>query len=229
MIESQNHLTQLLCLTAMEIPATLDADSIRDEKVKVLRSVGPLKLENAVFGQYSGYLQEPGVPHDSTTATYMLLRLEVNNWRWQGVPFFLSTGKRLSRRLTQISVRFRCPPVQLFQPYSCSSITSNQLVITLQPQEGFDLHFEVKTPAQEIQLQTQRLSFRYADVFGLLPEAYETLLLDVMTGDQTLFVRGDEAETSWRIYSPFLDLKVKPHIYEKGSWGPDEGASLRIR
>jgi glucose-6-phosphate 1-dehydrogenase len=225
----QNHLTQLVCLTAMEIPASLDADSIRDEKVKVLRSISPLKLENAVFGQYLGYLEEPGVPADSTTATYIALRLEVNNWRWQGVPFVLRTGKRLSRRLTQISVRFRCPPVQLFHPYRCSSITSNRLVMTLQPQEGFDLHFEVKSPAQEIQLQTQRLSFRYADVFGQLPEAYETLLLDVMTGDQTLFVRGDEAESSWRVYEPFLEKNAKPFTYEKGSWGPEEGISLEFQ
>jgi glucose-6-phosphate 1-dehydrogenase len=222
----QNHLTQLLCLTAMEIPATLDADSIRDEKVKVLRSIAPLKIENAIFGQYSGYLGEPGVPDDSNTATYAAFRLNVNNWRWQGVPFLLRTGKRLSRRLTQISVRFHCPPIQLFQPYRCGTITSNRLIMTLQPQEGFDLHFEVKSPGQEIRLQTQRLNFRYADAFGDLPEAYETLLLDVMTGDQTLFVRGDEAEHSWRIYAPFLERPLEPYRYEKGSWGPDEALAL---
>jgi glucose-6-phosphate 1-dehydrogenase len=222
----QNHLTQLLCLTAMEIPAALDADSIRDEKVKVLRSILPLQPEDAVFGQYTGYLEEPGVSPDSRTETYAAIRLEVANWRWQGVPFLLRTGKRLSRRLTQISVRFRCPPVQLFHPYECSEITSNRLVITLQPQEGFDFHFEVKSPGQEIQLQTQRLHFRYADAFGPLPEAYETLLLDIMTGDQTLFVRGDEAESAWKIYAPFLDKRPNLHSYEACSWGPDGGSRL---
>ena len=222
----QNHLTQLLCLTAMEIPAALDADSIRDEKVKVLRSIPPLQPEDAVFGQYSGYQEEPGVSPDSRTDTYAAIRLEVANWRWQGVPFLLRTGKCLSRRLTQISVRFRCPPVQLFHPYECSEITSNKLVITLQPQEGFDFHFEVKSPGQEIQLQTQRLHFRYAEAFGPLPEAYETLLLDIMTGDQTLFVRGDEAEGAWKIYAPFLDKRPRLYSYQAGSWGPDEAGAL---
>ena len=217
----QNHLTQLLCLTAMEVPATLDADAIRDEKVKVLRSIPPLQLQNSVFGQYGGYLTEAGVSHDSGTETYVALRLEVANWRWQGVPFLLRTGKRLSRRLTQIAVQFRCPPVQLFHPYKCCEITSNKLVITLQPEEGFDLHFEVKSPGQEIQMKTQRLNFRYADAFGPLPEAYETLLLDIMTGDQTLFVRGDEAEHAWKIYTPFLEQRPQLHSYQPGSWGPD--------
>jgi glucose-6-phosphate 1-dehydrogenase len=210
----------------MEIPASLDADSIRDEKVKILRSIALPRSEDAVFGQYSGYLEESGVPSDSRTATYAALRLEINNWRWQGVPFLLRTGKRLSARLTQISVRFRCPPIQLFHPYECSEITSNRLVITLQPQEGFDLHFEVKSPGQEIALQTQRLHFRYAEAFGPLPEAYETLLLDVMTGDQTLFVRGDEAENAWKVYEPFLKRSPKPYSYPKGSWGPDEAKVL---
>lgn len=222
----QNHLTQLLCLTAMEIPAALDADSIRDEKVKVLKSIALPDFEDAVFGQYSGYLQEVGVRADSKTPTYAAIRLEVNNWRWQGVPFLLRTGKRLSRRLTQISVRFRCPPVQLFHPYQCSEITSNRLVITLQPEEGFDLHFEVKSPGQEIELQTQRLHFRYAEAFGPLPEAYETLLLDVMSGDQTLFVRGDEVEGAWKVYSPFLEQDPEVYSYQAGSWGPAKTESL---
>jgi glucose-6-phosphate 1-dehydrogenase len=116
--------------------------------------------------------------------------------------------------------------VQLFHPHRCCEITSNRLVITLQPQEGFDLHFEVKSPGQEIELQTQRLHFRYAEAFGPLPEAYETLLLDVMAGDQTLFVRGDEAEGAWRIYAPFLESKPEPYSYQQGSWGPKEAEAL---
>jgi len=222
----QNHLTQLLCLTAMEIPATLDADSIRDEKVKVLRSIPELSFKDAVFGQYEGYVDEPGVAADSQTETYAEIQLEVANWRWQGVPFTLRTGKRLVRRLTQISVKFHCPPVQLFGSNRCQDIASNKLVITLQPQEGFDLHFEVKSPGQEIQLQTQRLHFRYAEAFAPLPEAYETLLLDVMTGDQTLFVRGDEAETAWKMYAPFLEAEPPLLSYPAGSWGP-EGSGTR--
>ncbi len=222
----QNHLTQLLCLTAMEIPATLDPNSVRDEKVKVLRSIPPLRSEQAVFGQYAGYREEEGVSPHSETETYAAIRLEIANWRWQGVPFLLRTGKRLARRLTQISVRFRCPPVQLFNPYKCSEITSNKLVITLQPREGFDLHFEVKSPGQQILLQTQRLQFRYAEAFGPLPDAYETLLLDIVTGDQTLFVRGDETEGAWKIYSPFLDKSPKPHLYKAGGWGPEATTDL---
>jgi glucose-6-phosphate 1-dehydrogenase len=225
----QNHLTQLLCLTAMEVPASMEADAIRDEKVKVLRSIPTLQPGAAVFGQYSGkngqangYLEEPGVKADSKTETFVAVRLEVANWRWQGVPFLLRTGKRLKRRLTQITVQFRCPPVQLFQPFKCHEIGSNRLVITLQPQEGFDLHFEVKSPGQEVQMQTQSLHFRYDEAFGRLPEAYETLLLDVMTGDQTLFVRSDETEAAWRLYTPLLEEQPKLYDYASGSWGPEE-------
>ena len=210
----QNHLTQLLCLTAMEVPATMEADPIRDEKVKVLRSIPTLRPSNAVFGRYivsdgltNSYLDEPGVSQESTTETFVALRLEVSNWRWQGVPFLLRTGKRLKRRLTQITVQFRCPPIQLFQPFGCTEIGSNRLVITLQPQEGFDLHFEVKSPGQDVQMQTQRLHFRYDEAFGRLPEAYETLLLDIMTGDQTLFVRADEAEAAWKAKSHRLNTE----------------------
>ncbi len=226
----QNHLTQLLCLTAMEVPASLDADAIRDEKVKVLRSIAPISSEDVVFGQYGssrdgdneipGYLDEPGIAPDSRTETFVALRLEVENWRWQGVPFILRTGKRIERRLTQITVRFRCPPVHLFGAGRACSINSNELSITLQPEEGFDLHFEVKSPGQEVAMQTQRLHFRYAEAFGPLPEAYETLLLDVAVGDQTLFVRGDEVETAWRLYDPILNEEQDVHPYPAGTSGP---------
>jgi len=226
----QNHLTQLMCLTAMEVPATLDADAIRDEKVKVLRSIEPIRSENLALGQYSrstdgeseipGYLDEPGIEPDSRTETFAALRLEIANWRWQGVPFFLRTGKRLERRLTQVTVRFRCPPVQLFGANRACRISSNELSITLQPEEGFDLHFEVKSPGQEVMMQTQRLHFRYAEAFGPLSEAYETLLLDVADGDQTLFVRGDEVETAWKLYDPILKEGQEIHPYSAGTSGP---------
>jgi len=232
----QNHLTQLMCLTAMEVPATLVADAIRDEKVKVLRSIAPIASENVVFGQYShsgdaeneipGYLDEPGIALDSRTETFAALRLEVENWRWQGVPFYLRTGKRLERRLTQITVRFRCPPVQLFGTSRACRISSNELSITLQPEEGFDLHFEVKSPGQEVVMQTQRLHFRYAEEFGPLPEAYETLLLDIAVGDQTLFVRGDEVETAWKLYDPILKERQDIHPYPAGTSGPQAAEAL---
>jgi len=230
----QNHLTQLLTLTAMEVPAAFEADAIRNEKVKVLRSMTPVRPEDAVFGQYTqgtmggkdvlGYREESGVDPHSQTETFAALRLEVANWRWQGVSFYLRTGKRLPRRQTQIAVRFRCPPVSMFQP-GCG-IHSNTLVITLQPNEGFDLFFEVKAPGRELNLQTERLHFRYAEVFGPLRDAYETLLLDILRGDQTLFVRADEAEAAWRVYSPLLERPLPAHPYAAGTWGPAEAEQL---
>lgn len=228
----QNHLTQLLCLVAMEPPPSLEADAIRDEKLKVLRSIPPVDPAGVVWGQYAGglcngetcpgYLEEPGVDPASQTETFVELALEIANWRWQGVPFILRTGKRLRQRTTRITVRFQRPPVSLFQNYSRCRISSNELSITLQPDEGFDLRFEVKTPGQDIHVQTGQLRFRYADLFGVLPEAYETLLLDVMAGDQTLFVRGDEAEAAWRLYDPLLAGPRTLLPYPAGSWGPSK-------
>jgi glucose-6-phosphate 1-dehydrogenase len=232
----QNHLTQLLTLVAMEVPATFDADAIRAEKVKVLRSVQPLGREDAVWGQYApgevngrplpGYHEEPGVPADSTTETFVALRMEVANWRWQGVPFVLRTGKRLPRRLTQISVSFRRPPVSIFQPYAECRVHSNVLTLRLQPDEGFELGFEVKSPGDGLRLATQHLRFAYADAFGELRDAYETLLVDVMSGDQTLFVHSDEVEAAWRIYTPLLEQRRTALSYPAGTWGPDAADRL---
>lgn len=232
----QNHLTQLLMLAAMEVPTGFDAEAIRSEKVKVLRQIEPIRQEDVVLGQYSagqidhrevpGYRDEPGVAPGSTTETFAALRLQVENWRWQGVPFYLCTGKRLPRRLTQIEVAFRCPPVSVFRPFFRCEIDSNVLVITLQPDEGFDLRFEVKAPGQPLNLQTQRLHFRYAEVFGRLPDAYETLLLDIITGDQTLFVHADEVEAAWRLYTPLLEHRPPALPYAAGTWGPEAAERL---
>ncbi len=232
----QNHLTQLLALTAMEVPAAFDADAIRYEKVKVLRSIAPIHPDNVVFGQYTrgrigdqevaGYREEPGVAPDSQTETFVAMRLEIANWRWQGVPFYLRTGKRLPRRSTQIVVTFRHPPVSLFQPFERCEMHPNVLVITLQPDEGFDLFFEVKAPGEPISVQTHRLRFRYDEAFGPLPDAYETLLLDILTGDQTLFVRADEVEASWRLYTPLLERRPPVHPYWAGTWGPPAADQL---
>ncbi|MCZ6766485.1 MAG: glucose-6-phosphate dehydrogenase, partial [bacterium] len=206
----QNHLAQLLTLTAMEVPAAFEADAIRYEKAKVLRSVRPIRPEDVVLGQYAGgtvdgqevhgYKQLDGVSRSSRTETFAAIRLEILNWRWQGVPFYLRTGKRLPRRTTQIIITFRHAPVAMFHPFQTSNVHSNRLVITLQPNEGFDLSFEVKEPGEPVAVKTQHLDFRYEDAFAPLPDAYETLLLDIMTGDQTLFVRSDEVESSWELF-----------------------------
>jgi glucose-6-phosphate 1-dehydrogenase len=232
----QNHIAQLLSLTAMEVPGSLDADAIRNEKVKVLRSARPFSPDDVVFGRYEagevrgeravGYLDEEGVEDDSTTETYAALRLNIDNWRWQGVPFYLRTGKRLARRLTQIVVTFRTPPVALFSTEKECPIHANVLSMTLQPDEGFSLAFEVKPPGDEIQLETEELAFKYADAFEPLPEAYETLLLDIVQGDQTLFVRADEVEASWELFQPVLDMGAPVHGYPAGSWGPAQADGL---
>ncbi len=242
----QNHLTQLLTLVAMEPPSSMDANAIRQEKVKVLNAVQqPNPESDVVFGQYEagtvdgepvpGYRDEPDVPADSTTETFAALRLNVANWRWQGVPFYLRTGKRLPTKITQIAVRFQSAPVSLFQtdgrpclPQEANCEThSNELLITLQPNEGFDLRFEVKAPDDNgngngaMNLETQQLSFSYEDAFGPVPDAYETLLRDIVVGDPTLFVRGDEVEASWQLYTPLLDADLPVHPYEAGTWGPE--------
>lgn len=227
----QNHLLQVLTLVAMEPPVRLEADAIRDEKVKVLRSIYPVSPSAVVRGRYGGgvvdgtqvpaYLEEDGVPATSTTETYASIRLAVDNWRWRGVPFVLRAGKRLAGRLTQIAVRYKEPPVSLFDVDGTCRVHANVLYITLQPNEGFHLTFDVKQPGEGMQLVTQELDFHYAEAFGRLPDAYETLLADLLTGDQTLFVRGDEAEEAWRILAPALDLAEDPLPYEAGSWGPE--------
>lgn len=235
----QNHLLQLLTLTAMEVPAVFEADAIRYEKNKVLRSIRALRPEDVVLGQYiagdvdgevvKGYQELDGISPHSTTETYAAMRVHIENWRWQGVPFYLRTGKRLPRRTTQIIVTFRQPPVSLFHPFRSCAVRSNELVITLQPNEGFDLRFEVKAPGEPIAVQTQKLNFRYEDVFAPLPDAYETLLLDIMQGDQTLFVHADEAENSWRLFTPVLQMGLPNNHYAAGTWGPEEADFLLHR
>ena len=235
----QNHLAQLLTLTAMEVPAAFEADAIRYEKAKVLRSIRSIRPEHVVMGQYAdgsidghavmGYKDVDGVASTSRTETFVAMRLEIANWRWQGVPIFLRTGKRLPRRTTQIIITFQDPPVSLFHPYHSNAAHPNVLVITLQPDEGFDLNFEVKSPGEPISVQTQRLDFRYEEAFAPLPDAYETLLLDIMTGDQTLFVRADEVESSWELFAPVLEGNLPLYSYAAGSWGPEEADTLLNR
>ncbi len=232
----QNHLTQLCTLAAMEVPPAFEAEAIRHEKAKVLRSVMPIKRDDIVFGQYTsgtvegkevpGYREEPGVARNSKVPTFVALRLWIENWRWHGVPFFLRTGKRLPHRASEIVVNFRRPPIAMFKDTDNPAVRANSLRILIQPDEGFDLRFEIKKPGDAVELQSQSLHFRYSDVFEPLPEAYETLLLDVLKGDPTLFVRDDWVEDSWSLYTPVLEHPPEVHPYFAGSWGPIEANKL---
>jgi glucose-6-phosphate 1-dehydrogenase len=235
----QSHLTQLMALVAMEVPQAMDAASIRAEKIKALRSIAPIKMENVVFGQYNpgrldgsevrGYREEPGVRPDSHTETFVALELQIDNWRWQGVPFFLRTGKRLAKRLTEIEIKFRRAPVWMFRTMHQEELHRNALVITLQPNEGFSLYFDVKAPGEPFRMQRLPLHFSYDEAFKALPEAYQTLILDLLTGDQTLFVHADEVETAWQLYAPLLDGRKTILPYPAGTWGPREADVLSVR
>ena len=235
----QNHLTQLMTLIAMEVPVVFDAEAIRSEKLKILQATMPVVPENVVFGQYTswafrnekfaGYREEPGVPVDSHTETFVALKLELHTWRWQGVPFYLRTGKRLPRKITQIAVIFRKAPISIFRSFGAPRPHSNVLLMTLQPNEGFALCFDVKMPGKPFRLDTRSLQFDYQTAFGPLQDAYETLLLDILTGDQTLFVRGDLAEASWQLYDPLQKADIPIHPYPSFSWGPPAADDLLAR
>lgn len=226
----QNHLLQLLTTTAMEPPARFTADAVRSEKVKVLEAVRPMSAEsvrrNTIRGQYQGYRQQEGVAADSQTATFAAVKLEIDNWRWQGVPFYLRSGKALDCRTTQIVIQFRQPPHRVFESSHCRLSESNRLVIHIQPAEGIQLHFQTKVPDAGMQMRLTDLDFRFDEAFQkALPEAYERLLLDVMTGDASLFARSDEVELAWGIIDPILaawQQNQQPPLanYDRGMWGP---------
>jgi glucose-6-phosphate 1-dehydrogenase len=234
----QSHLAQVLSLVAMEVPTVLSATSVRYEKTKVLQAIAPIGPQDVVFGRYAGgmvggeqvlgYLQEDGVAQDSNTETFVALKLEIMNWRWQGVPFYLRTGKRLARRTTRVGVRFKSSPVCMFELDGVCKISSNVLVLQLQPNEGFSLYIDVKRPGSSTDLQRIPLSFRYGDHFDELPDAYQTLLLDVLRGDQTLFVHSDEVLESWRLFDPLLREPHAVYGYPAGSHGPVEAERLSI-
>jgi glucose-6-phosphate 1-dehydrogenase len=227
----QNHLLQLLTFVAMEAPSRFEANAVRNEKVKVLDAIRPWKPEdvaaNTVRAQYHGYRKEPGAAADSQTATFAAVKLQVDNWRWQGVPFYLRSGKALSCRTTQIVIQFRPPPHLLFDTASQRTHDANRLVIQIQPDEGIQLHFQTKVPDEEMKLRLTDLQFRFAEQFKSLPDAYERLLLDVLEGDQSLFSRSDEVELSWSIIDPIQQVWQETRLpelarYERGSWGPKE-------
>lgn len=250
----QNHLLQLLCLVAMEPPSRLEADAIRNEKVKVLRSV---EMPNrgcvdsaAIRAQYTagivggrpvpGYREEERVAPDSRTPTYVAMRLQVDNWRWSGVPFYLRTGKRLAARATEIMVQFKTPPLQLFDTVECQGdlcdivhARPNRLIFRIQPREGISLRFCAKRPDLQYRVEDVEMDFSYSSAWArAVPEAYERLLLDVLRGDSTLFTRSDEVEAAWQVVDPILQswesgADTSPlYEYEAGSWGPITAESL---
>jgi glucose-6-phosphate 1-dehydrogenase len=239
----QNHLLQLLALTAMEPPPLFEAERVHDEKVKLFRSVRPFTRETAqkwvVTGQYGrgtvggtevpAYREEPEVPAASVTATYAAMKLHVDNWRWSGVPFYLRSGKRLPSRTAEISVHFRPVPHQMFSGAMEGGIAPNALVLRLQPDEGIALSFQAKTPGSRVCLNTVRMNFSYRE--GEAMDAYERILLDCMQGDRMLFVREDAVEISWKILAPLLERyggegAVPPRPYAAGSAGPEEAEEL---
>ncbi|HSL28224.1 MAG TPA: glucose-6-phosphate dehydrogenase [Anaerolineales bacterium] len=236
----QNHLLQLLSLVAMEPPVSFDATALRNEKVKVLSAIQPMTAqdvpEKTVRAQYQGYREEKGVDPNSMTPTYAAVRLQIDNWRWQGVPFYLRSGKCLKEKLSQITIEFKEPPHLLF-PKSKEHLTPNMLVLYLQPDEGMHLRFEAKVPDTGSQMRSVDMEFHYADSFGktAIPEAYERLLLDVLSGDASLFTRADEVETAWGLIDPILQVWEDPSgtqllaFYEPNSWGPAEADELLAR
>jgi len=244
----QNHMMQLLSLTAMEAPVALDPEAIRDEKVKVLRSIRPLSDEDikksVVRGQYAagslggeevpGYLQELNVAPDSRVETFLAMKLWIDNWRWAGVPFYLRHGKRLPKHGTEIAIQFKSVPKVLFNKDPGSEVPPNALVIRIQPDEGIAFRIDTKVPGPENRINAVKMDFRYGQFYGHeSPEAYERLLLDAMAGDPTLFIRGDETEESWRVFDRVLQAwkKQKGSVpqYAAGRWGPDEADALMER
>ncbi|WP_020677796.1 glucose-6-phosphate dehydrogenase [Geopsychrobacter electrodiphilus] len=242
----QNHLLQILCLIAMESPVSFDADEIRNKKVDVLRAIHPIKPDKvhqyAVRGQYGkgqigtqktpGYRQEEGVAPDSSTETFAALRLFIDNWRWQGVPFYLRTGKCLADKVSQVSILFRPVPHQSFPASAVENWQPNRLVIRIQPEEGITLRIQAKQPGTRMVLAPVDMQFCYSDAFNTTaPEAYETLLLDVMRGDATLFMRADQVEKAWEVIAPVLESWTSVPAgdfpdYRPGSWGPEAAAAL---
>ncbi len=242
----QNHLLQILCLVAMEAPVSFGDNEVRDKKVDVLHAIRPISPDQinqfAVRGQYGAgwvegervpaYRAEPGVAADSYTETYAAMKLFVDNWRWQDVPFYLRTGKRLPARISEVAIQFRPVPHQTFPPAALLEWRPNRLLLSIQPEEGILLRFEVKHPGPAMRLSPVMMQFYYKEAFQVAPpEAYETLLLDVMRGDATLYMRADQSEAAWAVLAPILEVweAVKatdfPN-YQAGTWGPEEAEIL---
>lgn len=243
----QSHLLQVLTLVAMEPPANLDAESLRDEKVKVLRSIRPIPQSavnaHAIRAQYAGgrigeepvpgYLEEPGVPENSVTETYAALKLFIDNWRWRNVPFFLRTGKRMARANSMVAIRFKHPPQQLFRETQIQQLEPNWILLNLQPSECIRMEMQVKQTGLEMCTETTRLDASYCGINPNQLDAYEALLLDVVEGDHSLFLRYDEVSWAWKVVDPILKVwsVERDYItsYPAGSWGPAEADRLFLR
>ena len=244
-----NHIFQLITLTAMEPPISFEANAVRDEQAKILRAMQPLTpeevLTRTVRGQYGAgtiddkrvpaYRAEPKVAPDSTTETYVAVKLSIDNWRWADVPFYLRTGKRMPKRVTEVAIQFKRAPFILFRKTPVEHLTSNRLVLHIQPEEGIDLAFGAKIPGPLVRLGTVNMHFHYKDYFGSTPSTgYERLLYDCMTGDATLFQRADMVEAGWSVVAPILDVwkALPPRAfpnYAAGTWGPKEADEMLQR
>jgi glucose-6-phosphate 1-dehydrogenase len=243
----QNHLMQVLALVAMEPPSAFSAENVRDRKLDVIVSMQPFVSErgepdHVVRAQYAagwvngaevpGYRDEEGVDAASTTETYVAMRMFLDSWRWAGIPFYVRTGKRLPKRTTEIAIQFRRPPLHIFKRVSPTPIASNLLIVNVQPDEGISVRFEAKLPGTRMQLAPVMMNFRYGSAFGVpVPEAYETLLLDAMLGDPTLFARHDFVEASWALITPVHEAwrasdQTAIPTYEAGEWGPREADAM---
>ncbi|MBI5837923.1 MAG: glucose-6-phosphate dehydrogenase [Candidatus Eisenbacteria bacterium] len=241
----QNHMLQFLSLTAMEAPVAFEADAVRDEKVKLLRSIRPMPpgaaATHSVRGQYAAgsilgvpvpaYAEEPGVSPGSETDTYVALKLFIDNWRWAGVPFYLRAGKRLPKRVSEIAIHFRPAPHLMFRDLGTDSLQPNLLSMRIQPDEGIALTFESKVPGPAVRIRPVNMEFRYGTSFGQEPpEAYERLILDSLVGDPTLFTRSDEIDAAWRLITGvrrgWEEGRVPVRAYEAGAWGPREADAL---
>jgi glucose-6-phosphate 1-dehydrogenase len=237
----QNHMMQLLALLCMEPPVTFNADEVRDEKVKVLHAIKPVERDHTVRAQYTagmgegkqvpGYLEEEGVPPDSQTETFAALRLEVDNWRWAGIPIYMRTGKRLARKITEIAITLKPVPHLAFESEGSVGVQPNQLVLTMQPNEGVSLSLGAKIPGTSMRIRPVNMEFLYGTAFlSQSPEAYERLILDAMRGDATLFTRDDEVEAQWRVIDPVIETWLSGHpplgTYPAGSEGPEEADKL---
>jgi glucose-6-phosphate 1-dehydrogenase len=235
----QNHLMQLLCLVAMEAPSRFEADALRGEKIKLLDAVRRIgdadALQHLVTGQYRGYTGESGVRKDSRTPTFAAVRLFIDNWRWQGVPFYLRSGKGLAERVSEIVVQLLAPPHNMFDLPQGQRLGPNRISLGIQPDEGMHIRFETKVPDRGMEVRSSALVFHFADQMeGASPEAYERLLLDAFTGDASLFMHEDEIEQAWSIIDPLTRVQEAgtsplPAVYPPGSWGPAASDQLLLR
>ena len=232
----QNHLFQLLALIAMEPPASFDADAVRNEKVKVFQSMRPISLADTVRAQYEGYRRASGVGDESITPTYAALKLYIDNWRWQGVPFYLRSGKALKRKTSEVIVVFQRPPHLMFELPPGADFTPNVLSLCIQPDEGIHLRFEAKTPDAEQETRSVDMNFHYRDSFNdrAIPEAYERLLLEALDGNAALFTRSDGIEAAWEVIDPVIsgwETSGTPDLvnYPRTTWGPDAADELLAR